>query len=98
MVAGLAPLVDRVQRTTTKERQYHLQGFRQLAPGIFRGCCVASIAGWVSDAMIASMLEDSRVAMKLPELEAAVQEDISWLEALEPIVWRRLQQALGQGL
>jgi hypothetical protein len=86
LLTGLESLVDTI-RADPRASDYNLHGFERLSEAAKRFIMRAALASHVSDSVLSMLMGDSRVAMMLPDLRQAVQEEIEWLANLGGSVW-----------
>ena len=84
-------------RANPKASGYYIHGFGQLDEDTVRYAVVAAVSSHLSDAALVALLEDDRLAERLPELEASVQEELRGVLGIGDVTWRRLSQHLQTG-
>ena len=50
---------------------------------------MASFAATVCDVALLELVQDDRVARRLPKNEGAIQEELAWLTNMSAFVWKR---------
>lgn len=94
LAVGLEAVVDRALSDPASSN-YHLNGFKRLRPEVRRYAVVAALAAFPAEALQVELLEDDRVARRLPELKGAFDDELVFLEQLPPQVWDRLARHVG---
>ena len=76
---------------------FHLHGFSKLSSDVKMYACVAAVASYPADSLQLMLMEDDRVAGRLPELKEAFYEEVRWVEGLDDFTWGRLAHVAGGG-
>ena len=98
MYTGIEPFVETLL-SNPSVMKYHLEGFRRLAdPRVRRTVVIASLASRPADAVLAVLMEDNRAALRLPELKAALVEEIEWVSDLSEDIWETLGSMVDMGV
>ena len=93
VVAGLLlGLPDLVAHICADPRAslFYLKGFSRLAADRKQFLVQVSIASRVAEGLEAELLEDSRVARRLPDLWQAASEELQWVIGIDDAVWALL--------
>ena len=92
LLLGIPDLVQHV-KDNTHTSQWYLKGFWQLLPPDRRAFIVqASLVSRIAEGVDAELLEDSRVALRLPQLWAAANDELKWLIDVDKSVWVALAE------
>ena len=94
---GLEALVAMV-RADEHSSDYHLSGVSRLSSRIKTFCVAGTVASRVSDAVLAEVLEDDRVALRVGELECAMRDEQEWVASMGEHIWIRLASLCGEGM
>ena len=62
---------------------HYIHGFAKLNPRMVHYIFVCSLCSYVSDGLLASLLEDPRVPSRMDEVLECMQEKLTWLESLD---------------
>ena len=92
---GLADLVVNV-RADKHASDYYIHGFQQLTATAKQYAVVATMVAHVADSFLLELLEDDRVAARVDELEAALDDEIDWLHRVPEFTWQRPATLLGE--
>jgi len=95
LLTGLPSLIATI-RQDPKASDFHLHGVERLTAAAKQFIVRAAISSHVSDAGLRALMEDSRVAMRLPALKECVQEEMQWLADVGGSVWTALAGASGE--
>ena len=74
---------------------YHLTGFTFADFQVRKFLVVSAVASYPSEAVLLEILKDDRVLRRATELQALMEEQVRYIEALPDYVWKRLFRLLG---
>ena len=86
LLTGLRSFVDSI-KVDPDEREGHLSGFQRLKADEVKFVVLSSLVSYVSDAALAFIFEDTRVALRADEVKEAIVTEVMWLAALEDHMW-----------
>lgn len=90
LLSGLKSLVSYI-RNDTKSSDFHIHGFGRLdKPDACQFLVLASMASYVPDGALQSLMEDGRLALRVNDVRAAMYEELDWLQGIRMEVWDRL--------
>ena len=92
---GLEDLVKETRSNKTVS-DYFLGGFTRMTAQVKRYIAVASAGTRPAEAFALEVLEDDRVVRRKRELQAALNDELAYLEALDYDVWECLANAIGE--
>lgn len=96
LCVGLEALVG-ATRADPKATDFHLHGFERLSPHVKRYMVVGGMTSFVSDALLAEVLADDRLARRPQELRQDLLAEIDWVESVGDLTWQRLAAVVGGG-
>lgn len=75
---GLDAILEHV-RGKESESDYYLHGYARFGEELRKAVCVASVAGWVVDQAISSLLEDDRVCLRCEALDELIRDELAFV-------------------
>ena len=93
MSLGLQALVPHVL-ASNEGSDFHLSGFQKFTPACAKYAVVASLAGYLPDAVLLELLEDDRVASRPDHYVETMDTELEWLAALPSFVFAQLSTLL----
>ena len=78
---GLDEMV-RIIRAQKDTSDYYIHGFAELVGDVGVYCAVSALVCNVPDALLLELLEDSRLAIRVSAVRAAVDEEVAWLRGV----------------
>ena len=91
---GLDSLIEHI--LDVEPSKYHISGFGRLQMAERRFLVTVAIVSRVPDAALAELMEDARIARRLDEIVAAIDEEMQWIVNLKPFVWDKLGKLVNQ--
>ena len=95
LLTGLRKLVNDIKKVPHVSL-YHLNGFDRLVGDVQRFLVEASIVSRPMDAVLALLMEDSRVAQRYEELDSAIREEMDWMLNLPDKLWELLGELVSE--
>lgn len=89
---GLENVIGRI-RADKACSDYYIGGFARLSPHVLKYAATAAASAHVSDAVLAELLEDDRLAVRAPYLVSLMREEMDYLQLLSPTFWHLLSAA-----
>ena len=93
---GLDKLVQ-VVRQIKANSDYYIYGYDEFTPDAQLYSTVAGIVCNIPDVLLLELLDDSRLANRVDEVKAVVEEEVAWLQRVPTWTWNR-RAALAEGL
>eukprot|EP00974_Lingulodinium_polyedra_P086938 8427626-Lingulodinium_polyedra.AAC.1 len=75
---------------------YYIGGFQRLSPEVLEFMAMAALASYPSEAVLADLLEDDRVPMRVAALEQELLEELAWVTGLPGHVWSLIASLFGE--
>ncbi|CAK0853676.1 unnamed protein product [Prorocentrum cordatum] len=94
---GLSDLVQWI-RDSKQFSTYYINGWKHMTPEVIRMACVTSCTSGLSEEPLATLLEDDRLAQKLPEIKTKLEEQRSCALSLSDEVLSLLGSIAGLSL
>ena len=95
LLLGLQALVQELL-STEGVSHYYLGGFQMLSESTCRLAVLASVAGYVPDAVLMELLEDDRVALRADTLEQCLSAELEWLSDIPDEIFTTLSSLLSE--
>ena len=86
---GLDHLVSMI-RADGSTSDYYIHGYAELGKEARIYSTIAALVCNIPDALLLELLEDPRLAVRVKEVKAAVDEEVAWLKAVPMWTWKRL--------
>ena len=85
-LSGFDSLVATV-RANPKASDWNLHGYEKLTPAMRQFVAIAGMSAYSSEAVLAELMADSRVPRRLPELEEAMEHELTFLKSIRRPIW-----------
>lgn len=86
---GLDSVVDKV-RKDPQETDYFLHGYNRFSAKLRSAVFVAACAGWVTDELVSTLMDDDRVCGQVEELKSLMLDELMYIGRLPPSVFERM--------
>lgn len=93
ILTGFSDLVQTI-RSDPRASDYHISGYGKLTNKVKQFVGTAAMAAYVCDAFLLELMADSRVPLRLRELEDAMNDEMRFLANTSDSVWAWLGEAL----
>ena len=93
ILTGFSDLVQTI-RGDPRASDYHISGYGKLSNKVKQFVGTAAMAAYVCDGFLLELMADSRVPLKLRELEDSMADEIGFLANISDSVWGWLGEAL----
>jgi hypothetical protein len=97
VLLGMRSLVKFI-REETDASDHYLHGWERFDDSLCRFVFLTAIATYPADAFVIDLLEDGRLARRLPEVKEVVQEEVDFIQNIELNVWVAFAQAAACGV
>ena len=91
----MADLVAEI-RSSPQPTEWYIGGYAKLDQEAKCFLVQSAISSRVADAVLILLAEDNRIVRQLPEIKAALLEEMDWIVSLPEFVWRKLGELAGQ--
>ena len=82
-------------RADPKASDFHIHGYTKLTPDLRKFVAIAAFSSYTSEAVLAELIADSRVARRVAELEDAMAQEVGFLTSLKQPVWEAIGNVCG---
>ena len=94
VVLGLPDLVDEIL-ANPRASSYFLSGFKHFSDRVARMTATVATCSFVSDSVLAALLDDDRVPSMLPRLVADIKDELAYAMGIDQSVWDFVGRAVG---
>jgi hypothetical protein len=94
LALGLEGIVNEV-RALPGTSEYYIHGFGLLASKVKQFVAIVAFASRVPDSALLALLEDDRLAARVGEVEAAMEEELQWIGSISDFAWGASRRSLG---